>query len=396
MVAKKTCPVCRSEKITNFLSRELVPVYQNMVFESQELAVGANRGNLRLACCEECGFIFNQSFELASLDYKEGYDSDQHHSPSSKKYMEQLSRYLIFEKGVKNSRIVEVGCGQGYFLRQLLELEDVGNCGYGFDPTYTGPLMELDGRLRFEKRNYDSKCSNIPTDVVICRHVIEHLPEPLVLLESIKQALVNSPKALVFFETPCVKWIMENQVFWDLFYEHCSYFTAESLTTAFEVSGFQVNAVKYVFGEQYLWLEATMLENKPRVTQKGGTEDILHSVHQFSESERKYKQAWEIKIQELASKERIAIWGGAAKGVTFANLIDPSRQWISCVVDINPNKQGNYIPGTGHPIVSHQELEKLEITCAIVMNPNYFEEIESLLRSMNLSIRLLNAGHEDT
>ena len=82
--------------------------------------------------------------------------------------------------------------------------------------------------------------------------------------------------------------------------------------------------------------------------------------------------------------------------MTFANLIDPSCKWISCIVDINPNKQGNYIPGTGHPIVSHQELEKLEITCAIVMNPNYFEEIESLLRSMNLSIRLLNAGHEDT
>ena len=66
MVAKKTCPVCRSEKITNFLSRELVPVYQNMVFESQELAVGANRGNLRLACCEECGFIFNQSSDCQS------------------------------------------------------------------------------------------------------------------------------------------------------------------------------------------------------------------------------------------------------------------------------------------------------------------------------------------
>ncbi|MCL2932617.1 MAG: class I SAM-dependent methyltransferase [Trichodesmium sp. MAG_R03] len=392
MVAKKTCPVCRSEKITNFLSRELVPVYQNMVFESQELAVGANRGNLRLACCEECGFIFNQSFELAMLDYDNEYDNAQHCSPSFDKYLDKLLHYLIVEKGIKNSRIVEVGCGQGYFLRKLVEIEKVGNYGYGFDPSYRGASFELDGRLRFEKRYYDAECSNIPADVVICRHVIEHITEPLELLKSVRQALANSPKALVFFETPCAKWIMKNQTFWDLFYEHCSYFTAESLTTAFETSGFQVEAVKNVFGGQYLWLEATVSDKKPIDSQTAGV--ILSLVQQFSKSEKKYKQTWQLKIQELAAKEKIAIWGAGAKGVTFANLIDPSCKLISCVVDINPNKQGNYLPGTGHPILSYQELAKLGVTYAIVMNQNYFKEIENLLQSANLSINLLEASYE--
>lgn len=392
MNANKTCPVCSSEKITNFLNREQVPVHQNMVFKSQEVAISAHRGNLKLVCCKDCGFIFNQSFELAMLDYGNWYDNTQHCSPSFDKYLEKLSHYLIVEKGIKNSRIVEVGCGQGYFLRKLVEMEKVGNYGYGFDPSYRGASFELDGRLKFEKRYYDTECSNILADVVVCRHVIEHVPEPLELLKSVKQALVNSPKALVFFETPCAKWIMKNQVFWDLFYEHCSYFTAESLTTAFEVSGFQVEAVKHVFGGQYLWLEATISQKKSVLSETAGV--ILSLVQQFSKLEKKYKQTWQIKIQKLAAKEKIAIWGAGAKGVTFANLIDPSCKWISCIVDINPNKQGNYLPGTGHPIVSYQELEKLGVTYAIVMNQNYFKEIENLLRAANLSVNLLEASYE--
>ena len=102
MNANKTCPVCSSEKITNFLNREQVPVHQNMVFKSQEVAISAHRGNLKLVCCKDCGFIFNQSFELAMLDYGNWYDNTQHCSPSFDKYLEKLSHYLIVEKGPRN------------------------------------------------------------------------------------------------------------------------------------------------------------------------------------------------------------------------------------------------------------------------------------------------------
>ena len=50
---------------------------------------------------------------------------------------------------------------------------------------------------------------------------------------------------------------------WDFFYEHCSYFNAQSLQTAFEVAGFHVKRVAHVFGEQYVWLEATLATDKP-------------------------------------------------------------------------------------------------------------------------------------
>ena len=381
------CPVCSSSLIAPFLVRRSVPVHQNLVMADRISAIEINRGNLTLAVCEDCGFIFNQDFDGSKLSYGKEYDNTQTYSPSFESYISELARSLIYDKNIQNCSVVEVGCGKGSFLRKLVESEGWGNTGYGFDPSYVGAETLFDGRLKFEKRYYDSECANIHADVVVCRHVIEHIPDPLSLLFSVRQALVHSPNARVFFETPCVEWILRNQVIWDFFYEHCSYFTAESLATAFEVSGFQVKSVDHIFQGQYLWLEATISSAEAAVTKKPAFISTL--AKQFATSERELINKWEIKIQKLANQGKVALWGAGAKGVTFANLIDPDRKWIDCIIDLNPNKQGKYIPGAAHPIVSYQDIANRGITTAILMNPNYYQENLVLLKASNLNIDLL-------
>lgn len=387
MNQKIFCPVCSSGLVKQFLTREQVPVHQNLVMAAQETAVRMERGDLSLSVCESCGFIFNQAFEPSKLSYGDQYDNTQTCSPSFESYVSRLAHYLVFDKKVQNCCVVEVGCGKGLFLRKLVEAEAWGNRGYGFDPSYVGSETTLGGRLKFEKRYYGSDCANVPADVVVSRHVIEHVPDPLNLLLAVRQALVHSPQARVFFETPCVEWILRNQVIWDFFYEHCSYFTAQSLTTAFEASGFQVESVRHIFEGQYLWLEATIPAEKPVITKNPTSIPVL--AKQFAASEQKLKEDWETKIQELATNGKVALWGAGAKGVTFANLIDPERQWIDCIIDLNPKKQGNYIPGTGHPIVSYQEIASRGITAAVLMNPNYYAENLALLSEANLPINLV-------
>ena len=381
------CPICDSNLIVPFLVRSSVPVHQNLVMADRISAREINRGNLTLAVCEDCGFIFNQDFDGSKLSYGKEYDNTQTYSPSFESYISELARSLIYDKNVQNCSVVEVGCGKGSFLSKLVESEEWGNTGYGFDPSYVGAETVFDGRLKFEKRYYDSECANIHADVVVCRHVIEHIPDPLSLLFSVRQALVHSPNARVFFETPCVEWILRNQVIWDFFYEHCSYFTAESLATAFEVSGFQVKSVDHIFQGQYLWLEATISSAEADVTKKPAFISTL--AKQFATSEIELINKWEIKIQKLANQGKVALWGAGAKGVTFANLIDPDRKWIDCIIDLNPNKQGKYIPGAAHPIVSYQDIANRGITTAILMNPNYYQENLVLLKASNLNIDLL-------
>jgi SAM-dependent methyltransferase len=358
------------------------------VIHDQKLAEGITRADLSLAMCEECGFIFNQTFDLSKLSYGESYENSQTSSSFFSDYMDTLVRYLVFEKGVRNCRIVEVGCGKGSFLRKLVEVEEWGNSGIGYDPSYVGPPTDLEGRLRFECHIYGPQCAIPQTDVVLCRHVIEHVPDPLAFLLGIRQALSKSIRAKVFFETPCVEWILRNRVVWDFFYEHCSYFTRESLTTAFEVSGFRAERVSHVFGDQYLWLEATIAPQGWTMTKNPGC--IPRLAREFAELESELTRAWKGRTRELANRGNLAVWGAGAKGVTFANLVDPHRKLITCMVDVNPKKQGHYIPGSGHPVVSPQQLADYDVDAAILMNPNYRDENLAILRKSHLNVDLID------
>jgi SAM-dependent methyltransferase len=385
--AKSLCPICGCRSLIHFLSRKQVPVHQNLLFDEQESATKIARGDLELIICEACGFIFNQAFDPSKLSYGEAYDNTQTWSPAFDEYLDGLTQYLMFERSIQNCRVVEVGCGKGQFLKKLIGNERAGNSGYGFDPSYAGPASEFNGRLQFRKCYYGPECADIVADVVICRHVIEHIPEPLSLLRTIRQTMTGASPPRIFFETPCVEWILRNQVIWDFFYEHCSYFSAASLTTAFEAVGFRVEKVHQSFGDQYLWLEAGISIERPTITKQPGSIPLF--AKQFAIAEGEVGKVFQEKVENLAARGRIALWGAGAKGVTFANLVDPERKWITCVVDLNPQKHGHYLPGTGHQIVDYRELADYGVTAAILMNPNYREENLALLHQANLHIDLI-------
>ncbi|MDD5107852.1 MAG: hypothetical protein PHC49_19830, partial [Desulfuromonadaceae bacterium] len=99
---------------------------------------------------------------------------------------------------------------------------------------------------------------------------------------------------------------------------------------------------------------------------------------------------WLDKLSDLQQYGKIALWGAGAKGATFANLIDPACRLIDCIVDLNPNKQGGFVPGTGHPIIAPKELVKRNVRCAILMNPNYRSENMQLLAEANIAIDLID------
>src|SRR5687767_4768956 len=219
------CPVCDTPGPVAFLGREAVPVHQDLLYDSPEAARGATRGDLDLRVCGRCGFVFNAAFDPGLLEYGPDYDNTQNHSPAFDAYTDELVEHLI-GTGVRAGRVIEVGCGKGAFLVKLLSHPRSRCEGVGFDPSYLGPETALGGRLRFARTFYGPDTA-VPADVALCRHVIEHVADPLALLRTVRVAAGDQSR--VFFETPCVDWVFRNRVPWDLFYEHCSLFTAHSL-----------------------------------------------------------------------------------------------------------------------------------------------------------------------
>lgn len=389
MTTAPGCPVCDGACFTTVIERRGVPVHQNLWFGSEREALNIPRGDLTMAACRGCGFVFNRTFDGGRLLYGAGYDSTQLASAAFQDHVQRLVRHIVDERGIRNAQIVEVGCGMGGFIRALVVDERVNNRGIGFDPSHTGPDRELGDRLRFERRFYDATCADIAADAVISRHVIEHVHRPLELLAAIRAALAHRPDARLFLETPCVAWILEHDVVWDFFYEHCSLFTAHALTTACERAGFAVDSVEHVFGGQYLWLEATT-RPPDRISRDPGR--IPELAERFATMYAGKLERWRSTVRELAGAGRLALWGAAAKGVTFANLVDPDRAYFECVVDINEHKQGGYVAGTGHPIVAPVELAERGVSAAVLLNPNYREEVVAMLHAQHLPIDVLDFG----
>lgn len=385
---REHCPLCESRRLLSFVRRERVPVHQNLVCSSLLAARSVARGDLDLVVCEDCGFVFNRAFDLSRLAYGADYDNSQSCSAYFEGYLDDLVNDLVERQGVRNSTVVEVGCGKGQFLKKLISYPGASNCGFGFDPSYVGPDVGSDGRLMFRRCYYDDACVDVAADVVVCRHVIEHVPEPLALLRSVRAALAHSPTARVFFETPCVEWILRNRVVWDFFYEHCSLFSAASLSAAFQRTGFAVSRVDHIFGGQYLWLEARLAADAV-VCESAPSKTVL-LARAYAVDEPRLRKRWLGRLSELKVQGPVALWGAGAKGATLANLIDPECTLIDCVVDLNPNKQRRYLPGTGHAIVAPSELSRRGVRHAVLMNPNYRAENLQLLNNAGIELDLID------
>jgi SAM-dependent methyltransferase len=381
------CPICNSESLATVTERPNVPVHQHILYDTADAARNAVRGHLHIVACLVCGFVFNASFDLSLMSYGVDYENDQTHSPAFSAHVDQLAKRLLNESGVRDSRVVEVGCGKGNFLRALVESPSSGNIGWGFDPSYRGPDSDMDDRAQFVRSFYSADSADVSPDVVVCRHVIEHVPDPVTLLSQISSA---SAGARVFLETPDVEWILRNNVIWDFFYEHCSYFSRQSFAAAFRRTGFGDASISTVFGDQYLWVEATS-EEPSRRKPPANPGEIGPLVESYGRAEGENLSSWKETIASLRDKGAVALWGAGAKGVTSAGLFDPEAQLISCVVDLNPAKQGRFLSVTGHPIVSPSELQTRAVASVILLNQNYLSEVRQLLAHDHADVRVIVA-----
>jgi SAM-dependent methyltransferase len=378
----RRCPSCGGHAPV-FFEMLGVPARVNFLYPTEKSALESPRGDIVLGLCGECGLVSNLAFDPSLLSYAEGYENPLHCSDVFRSYASDLAAELIRRFDLNGKTVIEIGCGDGDFLRLLCFRGN--NRGVGFDPSYSGPA-DTNGRIRIVRDYYSEKHAGLRADFIYSRHTLEHVQNPVDLLGPLRRSIGEGNNTPVFIEVPNASRILDECFVWDIIYEHTSYFTRGSLTATLAAADFGSVDVREAFRGQFLIGFARPSGGGPpgKMTPEKCRSRDEQSVARFVAGYADTLDRWKLRLDKLReSGRKTVIWGAGSKGITFLNSFD-TRSVVESVVDINPRKEGMYIAGTGHRIVSPRGLAGIRPDTVLVVNPVYRDEVDDTLRALGL------------
>ena len=383
------CPSCGAGGMSVFYEVNNVPVNSVLLVMSREEAQEFQTGNIRLAVCAMCGFISNISFDEALTQYTARYEATQGYSPTFNKFHTALAQSLIDRYDLRGKDIIEIGCDKGDFITMLCEMGH--NRGVGFDPAYVPgrhPSSAAD-RLTFIPDFYSEKYTEYRADFICCKMTLEHIPNVGEFVATVRRSIGDNHDTTVFFQIPNARYVLCDVAFWDIYYEHCSYFTKGSLGRLFRANGFDVHDLWTAYDDQYLMIEARPISGSSTTAPLSDEEspvETLRMVDFFVEHYDAKRNEWRERLGHMkAAGKKVVLWGGGSKGVAFLTTLDQKLDDIAYAVDINPIKTGTFMAGTGQEIVAPSFLIEYQPDVVIIMNPVYLDEITRDLNEMGLT-----------
>lgn len=417
MAVKKVCPSCDEHVETEIFYEQLgAPIHSCLMVDSYSEAMRFPTGDLRLVFCSSCGFIWNEAFESERMRYSAAYEETQVFSPHFRRFQSELVDRWVDRYQLTGCDLLEIGCGKGDFLVEMCRRGQ--NRGLGIDPSYRPERTDRHAAAQttFLRELYAPKHADISVDFVCCRHTLEHISQPRQFMKLSRRHAarrgqtaghhgrddnvlgngldhsrdLGRDSAIVAFELPDVERVLDEGAFWDLYYEHCSYFSLGSLGRLFRSVQLEILDLYKDYSDQYLIIEAKPVEAEPPPhAAEESVADLAALVERFRRHVDQRLKGWRHFVaQKYASGKRVAVWGSGSKAVAFLSRLG-FRDEICCVVDINPHKHGKFLAGVGHQIVPPDRLRTLRPDTVIAMNPVYLNEIGADLRAMQIEAELV-------
>ena len=340
------CPNCGAARSHPFYEVTAVPTNSCLLVDNRRAALNFPTGDVVLAACHGCGFIFNAAWDPQRTVYSDQYEETQGFSATFNRFNHAVAQELIDRYNVRNKTVLEIGCGKGEFLSQICELG--GNQGIGYDPSFVPARQQPNENVRFVREFFTESTREAAPDLLCCKMTLEHVGQPRQFLDVVR-SVATRDDSVIFFQIPDVGRILDEAAFWDVYFEHCSYFSAVSLRRLFTRAGFAVERVWTGYDGQYLMIVARPAEDEADDT-AGDDDDvsaIVRAAGDFAAAVSLSRAAWHRRLRDWAATgNRTVLWGSGSKAVSFLTTLKVHDE-IEHVVDINPYRVGKFLPGTG-------------------------------------------------
>jgi hypothetical protein len=398
-----SCRGCGAELFLTFLDLGSSPIANDLILE-EKLSTPEIFYPLHVMTCTECSLV--QLPEVASREaiFRSDYVYFSSYSSSWLEHSQSYALMMIemLDLGAQDL-VIEVASNDGYLLQyfaqsgvKVLGIEPSSGVAAVAQSKGISTIIDFFGSELATKLATEQK-----PKLMLGNNVLAHVPDLHDFIKGFSSLIADD--GLITFEFPHLVSLISNNQFDTIYHEHYSYLNITSLSPIFERYGLKIVNIEklkthggsirvYVARSDSLWKIS---------------DSVATIMRQEAENDPRTKSIWQtlqektlrVKVdllEELVKCKRqgikVAAYGAAAKGNTLLNYCGIDSDLIGYVVDLNPHKQGNYLPGSRIPIVGLDYLTENTPDVLLVLPWNLADEINSQLRNFtDAGLKLLRA-----
>ena len=357
---------------------------------------------LRLLVCETCWLVQTEDHAGREALFTDDYAYFSSFSSSwlahARAYVQTMQQRLGLNA---SSRVVEVASNDGYLLQYV---QAAGIPCYGIEPTASTAAAARAKGIAVVERFFgvtlaeglagDSAEGGRQADLIAANNVLAHVPDINDFVGGFARLL--KPHGVATFEFPHLLRMVQGSQFDTAYHEHYSYLSLTAVQRIFAANGLTVIDVQELpthGGSLRVFAARADAHHHPqytaesaaRVQQLLATEAAAGMLGGNFYSDFQAK-AIQIKgelltflLQCRAQGLRVGAYGAAAKGNTLLNFAGVRPDLLPYVVDKNPAKQGQYLPGSRIPIVDEAHLRAHRPDRVLILPWNLRDEVAAQL-----------------
>lgn len=379
------CRACGSNRGTLILDLGIQPLANNLLLP-EHLARKEPSFPLRLAVCRSCWLL--QILDLVPpVQLFSEYLYFSSFSDLMLSHAQQAAQRYIRDFSLTNqSQVIEIASNDGYLLQFFvragvpsLGIEPAANIAQAAQAKGIETIVEFFGTTLAKRLVRSGQ----QADLILGNNVFAHAPDINDFLIGLEALL--RPHGRVILEFPYASDFIEKGEFDTVYHEHVFYFSLTALQPLFQKHGlsiFDIERLPIHGGSLRLFAGREGIH--PR---QASVDSLLADEQHRGLNSLKYYEGFGERVQNLRERlnalladlrrqgKSIAAYGASAKGSTLLNFLRIEPGTLSFVADRSVHKQGRLTPGTHIPIVSPEELMKVQPDYTLLLTWNFSEEI---------------------
>ena len=344
--------------------------------------------------CDECWLVQLGEHVAPNVIFKANYP---YYSSYSESWAEHARRYAVAMRqrfGIApNSLVMEVGSNDGYLLRHFL---DAGVQVLGIDPA--AGVVEAAQQLGVETVVEFLGCGTAreivaahgKANLLVGNNVLAHVPDLNDFIGGIKILLGRT--SVLTMEFPHLLRLIQGNQFDTIYHEHYFYFWfstvrrifAEHGITLFDVEELPTHGGSLRIYGRHAEDDSKKVEDRVqkllRLEEAMGWNDLATYDSFAAEIHETKRKILDFLICAKREGKTIVGYGAPGKGNTLLNYCGIRTDFLDYTVDRNPQKQGNYTPGTRIPILNPAKIRETRPDYILILPWNLRDEIACQLR----------------